>query len=71
MYDLKEVFWINDKYESIKSKTSFEPSMDDILDAMNRLGRFASYIKVAFPVTRESDGIIESELFEIDMMKII
>ncbi|WP_313019134.1 D-serine ammonia-lyase [Acetoanaerobium noterae] len=69
VYDLKEVLWINDKYESIKSKTSFEPSMDDILDAMNRLGRFASYIKVAFPVTRESDGIIESELFEIDMMK--
>lgn len=69
VYNLKEVLWINDKYDVISDVATLNPSIQDVVDASKRLERFASYIKTAFPETRKTEGIIESELYEIDMMK--
>ncbi len=69
VYNLNEVLWINDKHDNIGKLTNLNPSIQDVLEASKRLERFSSYIKVAFPETRKTDGIIESELYEIDMMK--
>lgn len=67
---LKEVFWINPKYESFDNvKDSLEVSKEDVLDAEKRLNRFAPYIKSAFPETASSDGIIESPIAKIPNMK--
>lgn len=67
---LKEVFWINPKYESFDNvKDSLEVSKGDVLDAEKRLNRFAPYIKSAFPETASSDGIIESPIAKIPNMK--
>lgn len=67
---LKEVFWINPKYESFDNvKDSLEVSNGDVLDAEKRLNRFAPYIKSAFPETASSGGIIESPIAKIPNMK--
>lgn len=67
---LKEVFWINPKYESFDNvKDSLEVSKGDVLDAEKRLNRFAPYIKSAFPETASSGGIIESPIAKIPNMK--
>lgn len=65
---LKEVCWVNDGY-SDGGNSDGGYSLADVKDADDRLRRFASYIKVAFPETSDSDGIIESELREITRMK--
>lgn len=62
------VFWENENVAK-DSQVSEQVTLDMIQDAENRLKRFSSYIKVAFPITRFSDGIIESELKEIASMK--
>ena len=62
------VFWENDQLT--EKKQTFEPvTMEMIRIAENRLKRFSSYIKVAFPLTKFSDGLIESDLKEIAAMK--
>ena len=67
---LKEVFWINPKYENFDIvKDNLEVSKDDVLDAEERLKRFAPYIKSAFPETTATDGIIESPITRIPNMK--
>ncbi|WP_306293710.1 D-serine ammonia-lyase [Marinilactibacillus piezotolerans] len=66
----KEVFWMNPAYtetETANRQTKY--SLKDIEDAEARLQRFAAYIRVAFPETEETSGIIESELREISSMK--
>lgn len=70
MSGLKEVFWINPcriSYEDAKQNSVL--SMDDIIDASERLNRFAPYIMKAFRETETTCGIIESELVEIFHMK--
>ncbi|MBF8983401.1 D-serine ammonia-lyase [Lutibacter sp. B2] len=66
----EEVFWTNPKYtkfeEAIRKITLTEK---DIIDAEERLERFASYIKKIFPETKENNGIIESPIVEIPTMK--
>jgi len=62
----EEVFWINPESGE---KQDIPFTMDDILDAENRLARFAPYIKAAFPETEKSNGIIESSLIEISNFK--
>lgn len=66
----KELAWINPKLkpfeESVKDQ---ELSMSDIIDAEERLRRFAPFIMNCFPETRETGGIIESELVKIEEMK--
>lgn len=66
----KEVFWLNPKYTSTKEALkSIDLQMKDILDAENRLKRFAPYIESVFPETKPTNGIIESPLKETHHMK--
>lgn len=61
------VFWLNDK---MNYKLSDEPfNFNEVIEAKQRLERFADYIKVAFPETERLEGIIESEIKEIPYMK--
>ncbi|MDN3015999.1 D-serine ammonia-lyase [Paenibacillus sp. BSR1-1] len=67
---LKEELWLNPKIETFhsgmeKSLVTFE----DVLDAEERLNRFAPYIASVFPETKEANGIIESPLIRIPSMK--
>ncbi|NLY67655.1 MAG: D-serine ammonia-lyase, partial [Tissierellia bacterium] len=65
---LKEVFWINpnlSSFDSIKDKLPL--SLEDVLDAEERLNRFKPYLKKVFPETR--DGTIESFISVVDNMK--
>ena len=66
----EEAVWINDKKlpfsEAIKDSLLTEA---DVRKASDRLKRFASYFKVAFPETIATDGIIESKICEISKMK--
>jgi D-serine dehydratase len=65
---LKSVLWINDKKQnSIDALGDFDLDYEDILDAEERLKRFAPLIKRLFPETE--NGIIESPLVEIGNMK--
>lgn len=66
----EEIFWIN------QNKIAFDIANErvvytqkDVEDAENRLKRFASYLKIAFPETKESNGIIESDLTPLTEMK--
>lgn len=66
--DLKPVMWQNHgKEECNKALNGFHLKYEDIIDAEKRLKRFAPLIKKLFPET--GDGIIESELVEIPLMK--
>ena len=62
------VFWINDKIQS-ENQTFSTVSMDMVRDAEQRWQRFSSYIMAAFPITKFSKGIIESDLKDIPAMK--
>lgn len=67
--DLKKekcVFWVNNLTNHVRE---FPVSMELVYEAESRLQRFSSYIKEAFPETQISNGIIESEIIEIDAMK--
>ncbi len=68
--NLKESLWINPNYskfeENIKNISLCD---DDVLDAENRLNRFAPYIAQVFPETKSENGIIESPIIKIDNMK--
>lgn len=68
LINLKPVFWINplkEKFEKISEK--LEIKYEDMLDAEKRMIRFAPLLKKLFPET--GDGIIESELVELTLMK--
>ncbi|RDY23866.1 D-serine ammonia-lyase [Romboutsia maritimum] len=70
MIDLKEVLWINSNYSDFEEgmkKVSI--SQEDVLDAQERLNRFAPYIAKVFPETKEDKGIIESKTVKINNMK--
>lgn len=65
---LKPILWINENKMGFEAASKyFSIKYEDILDAEERLKRFAPLIKVLFPETK--DGIIESELKEIPIMK--
>ncbi|MFJ8235234.1 D-serine ammonia-lyase [Ureibacillus sp. NPDC094379] len=62
------VLWMNpNKQKSLVNNGEF--SFEMVNEAEKRLQRFASYIKVAFPQTADSNGIIESPIKEIPSMK--
>ena len=64
---LQEVLWINghlQPFAQVKDKMVL--GMADIIDASDRLTRFAPFIKAAFPETAGTDGIIESPLRELE-----
>lgn len=65
-----EVFWANPNYtvaEEAMASSSY--TLEDVKDAEARLERFASFIRVAFPETEESNGIIESGITLIPEMQ--
>jgi len=62
----KTVLWLNDEKHQIDNN---QFSFDEVLEAEQRLKRFSSYIKAAFPDTKHLDGIIESEVKEIPSMR--
>jgi D-serine dehydratase len=72
LISLKETSWFN------PAITSFEEGLpyvgldqSDIRDASDRLSRFAPYLAHVFPETKESNGIIESDVVTIPAMKAI
>ncbi len=67
--NMEEVIWYNENYRCFESiKDNLPVSIKDVIDAENRLKRFAPYIKILFPEVE--DGIIESSLSEIPKMKL-
>ncbi len=67
---LKETCWKNPCYMDFESAAKqCELTFEDIEEASDRLKRFASYFKVAFPETASSDGIVESPFREIPAMQ--
>ncbi len=67
---LHETVWINDRKLPFAEAAAECPlSMDDVLDAEARLNRFADYIRIAFPATAGTGGIIESPIRKIPKMK--
>lgn len=65
---MKEVIWYNKNYNSFENiKDNLPVSIEDVLDAENRLKRFAPYIKTIF--SEVLDGIIESKVSKISIMK--
>ena len=66
----QEVFWKNPmllKTEEATNQTAY--SVKDIEDVEARLQRFAHFIRVAYPETEDTKGIIESPLSDITDMK--
>ncbi|MDZ7673003.1 MAG: D-serine ammonia-lyase [Halanaerobiales bacterium] len=65
----KEVLWINPDYNKEDNSENFNLRLEDIIDADQRLKRFAPYIKKVFLETEPSEGIIESKLQELNSFK--
>ncbi len=63
----KYVFWMNEKKQNTVHVDGL--SMDDVKDAEKRLMRFATYFMKKFPITKITNGILESEIKEIGEMK--
>ncbi|SDY76801.1 D-serine ammonia-lyase [Tindallia californiensis] len=63
-------FWINPKCKNASHALDKLPlTTEDIMDASNRLERFAPYLAQVFDEVKASSGIIESSLQEIPKMK--
>lgn len=66
--ELRQVLWTNPNKKSFSDASKeLDLKYEDILDAEERLNRFAPLVKRLFPETE--DGIIESPLVEIPNMK--
>ncbi|WP_186174645.1 D-serine ammonia-lyase [Vibrio jasicida] len=67
---LEEVVWFNPNIATLEESLPFVGlGAANIKDASERLKRFAPYLVKAFPETAASNGIIESNVVEIDKMK--
>lgn len=67
---LEEVVWFNPNITTLEEGLSYVGlGAANIKDASERLKRFAPYLMKAFPETVASNGIIESNVVEIDKMK--
>ena len=70
MMELKEVLWVNKNKKSFDDAVKkIELGMEDILEASDRLDRFAPFIEAVFPETKPLNGIIESPLVEVERMQ--
>lgn len=72
MKQYNETLWVNPNklssekaFELLKSTHPELPNMDAVIDADQRLRRFAPFFSTAFPESSESKGIIESPLLPI------
>ena len=63
----KHVFWINPHKKNEVSVPNI--SMDEVEEADRRLRRFATYFMKKFPITKITNGILESDMKEIGEMK--
>ena len=67
---LEEVVWFNPNITTLEEGLPFVGlGAANIKDASERLKRFAPYLMKAFPETAASNGIIESNVVDIDKMK--
>lgn len=67
---LEEVVWFNPNISTLEEGLPYVGlGAANIKDASERLKRFAPYLMKAFPETAASNGIIESNVVEIDKMK--
>ncbi|MBA5762523.1 D-serine ammonia-lyase [Vibrio sp. 404] len=70
MIALEEISWFNPNITSLEEALPYVGlGKSNIEDASQRLSRFAPYLVKAFPETAATNGIIESEVFEISNMK--
>ena len=70
MINGKEVIWLNtDRLCFDEAMRRSELQEKDIQDASARLKRFANYFKKVFPETQKTDGLLESPLQRIPLMK--
>ncbi|HDM8233299.1 TPA: D-serine ammonia-lyase [Vibrio campbellii] len=70
LIDLEEVVWFNPNITTLEEGLPYVGlGAANIKDASERLKRFAPYLMKAFPETAASDGVIESNVVEIDKMK--
>lgn len=66
----EQVGWRNPKKLSWEESRGILPvTASEVEDAKARLARFAPFIQKCFPETKESGGVIESELVPIEKMK--
>lgn len=61
------VFWENTNW--MKKPKTMLFTMSEVEDAEETLQRFSSYLKIAFPELVKSDGLIESTIEEMPVMK--
>ncbi|WP_061034871.1 MULTISPECIES: D-serine ammonia-lyase [Vibrio] len=68
---LEEVVWFNPNITTLEEGLPYVGlGAANIKDASERLKRFAPYLVKAFPETAASNGIIESNVIDIDKMKL-
>lgn len=66
----EETLWMNPKYTTFeKAIKEISLSLDDVIEAEERLKRFAPFLMTVFPETRPDSGIIESPIVKIPSMK--
>jgi D-serine dehydratase len=63
----RHLFWINDKKQNEVQIDGL--SLEHVKDAEKRLKRFATYFMKKFPITKITNGILESDIKEIGEMK--
>lgn len=68
LQEKKHVFWENEQANK-QFTAHMQCSIEDIIDAENRLIRFSSYIKEQYPLTKLTNGLIESDIKDIPSMK--
>ncbi|MEK3979326.1 D-serine ammonia-lyase [Psychrobacillus sp. FSL K6-2836] len=70
MQNKEEIIWFNqNKIKSEDAIKNVSVTAEMVQDASDRLDRFASYLRVAFPETATTNGIIESPLVKIPTME--
>ncbi|AQU79869.1 D-serine ammonia-lyase [Planococcus faecalis] len=69
MINLETVFWLNSKRKKMADISGLAVNLADMQRAEQLWQRFAPYLATEFPDTAAANGIVESPLREIPMMK--
>lgn len=65
-----EILWINPRLEDTEQANNKAPySFTELQDVEDRFQRFAPFIQLIYPETKNRNGILESEITKIDHMK--
>jgi len=66
----EEIFWLNPRLkEADEANNEADYAFTDIQDAEDRLRRFAPFIELVYPETKERHGILESDITAIPKMQ--